>query len=202
MRLFLARHGETTWNLEHRLQGRADTPLTDRGRAQARALAALLADEPLAAVYASPLQRAAETARPLALRRGLVPELRPELVEIGYGVLEGRTADDPDAEIRALFAARKRDPIGFRPPGGGETYAELRDRLVPFVAELQGRHAGETVAVIGHRGTNRVLYGLLLGLPLEDCMAFKQKHDRVVEIRPGRVPDCVSHRYAPFAAKE
>jgi broad specificity phosphatase PhoE len=203
MRVFLARHGETSWNVEHRLQGRSDIGLTARGEAHARALAALLHDVPLDAVFTSPLRRSIDTARPLVEARQLPVEIRPELVEMNYGRLEGHTATDPDPEIRRLWKARKADLLAFRAPGG-EIYPEVRDRIAPFVDELRQRFIGRSVLVVGHRGTNRVLLALLLGWPLEASLEFRQKHDLVVEIRPGSVPACVEHRYAPAAepAKE
>jgi broad specificity phosphatase PhoE len=199
MHLFLARHGETTWNVEHRLQGQSDIGLTACGEAHARALAALLHDVPLDAVFTSPLRRSIDTARPLLEARQLPAEIRPELVEMNYGRLEGHTATDPDPEIRRLWRARKADPLAFRAPGG-ETYAEVRDRVAPFVAELQQRFAAGRVLVVGHRGTNRVLLALLLGWPLAASLEFRHQHDRVIEIRPGETPDRVEHRYAPAAA--
>lgn len=198
MRIFLARHGETEWNAEHRLQGRCDTRLTPRGEEHARALQELLAAVPLDAVYASTLCRTAETARPLAAAHGLPVETRPELQEMSYGILEGRTAADPDPHVRGLWKARKADPLRFKAPGG-ESYAELQARVAPFVAELAARHAGDTVLVVGHRATNRVLLGLLLGLSLEESIRFKHKHDVVLEIRPAAEPACIEHRYAPVA---
>jgi len=195
VRVFLARHGETTWNAEHRLQGRADTQLTERGHEHGRALAALLAATPLDAIYTSTLRRTIDTAAPIAEAQHLLPQERIELVEMSYGALEGRTAADPDPEIRRLWKARKADPVHFRAPGG-ETYAGLQARLLPFVAELRSRHANGTVLVIGHRATNRVLRALLLGLPLADSLAYKAKHDCVLEIRSGMDPEWIEHRYS------
>ena len=200
MRIYLARHGETEWNAEHRLQGRSDIRLTARGEEHAAALAMLLRSIALEAVYTSTLRRTRDTARPLAAALGMQPEPRPALDEMSYGSLEGHTGKDPDPEIQALWAARKADPLHFRAPRG-ETYAELRDRLLPFVAELRTRHAGGAALVVGHRATNRVLRALLLGLSLEESLAFKAKHDCVLEIRPGMEPVCIEHRYAPVVER-
>lgn len=200
MRVFLARHGETTWNAEHRLQGRSDTPLSPRGLEHAQSLAAFLADRLLHAVYTSSLRRAADTAAPAAAGHSLVAVPRADLVEIGYGILEGRTARDPDAEIRRLWAERKRDPLRFRAPGG-ESYAELWQRVQGFVDEIRRRHAGDTVLVVGHRATNRALYGHLLGLDIEASLQLKQKHDCLLEIDTGGEPACIVHRYAPVAER-
>lgn len=198
MRVFLARHGETEWNAERRLQGRTDTRLSPRGEAHARALAALLADEPVEAIYTSSLRRTRDTAQPLAQALGLVVQTRPDMDEMSYGVLEGRRPDDPDPAIQALFAARKADRLGFRVPGG-ETYAEVKARVLRFATELRARHAGGTVLVIGHRATNRVLWSVLMERPLEECFALKHKHEQVLEIRPGPVPQCTDRRYGMAA---
>ena len=198
MRVFLARHGETEWNAEHRLQGRSNTRLTPRGEAHARALAELLRDEPLNAIFTSTLGRTIATAKPLATARGITAEARPELVELSYGVLEGRTAEDSDPEFVRLWAERKRDPLRFRAPGG-ETYAELAVRVGRFVDEIRARFPDGSLLVVGHRATNRTLLALLLGMPLEESLRFKHKHETVLEIRPGMDPACIEHRYAPVA---
>jgi broad specificity phosphatase PhoE len=199
MRVFLARHGETEWNAEHRLQGRSDTRLTMQGHTHARALAELLAGEKIDAIYTSTLRRTIETAAPLAAARSLRPEARSELDEISYGVLEGHAAHElEDPKLRDLWEARRRDKLGFKAPGG-ESYEELRARVAPITDELRLRHAGDTVLIVGHRATNRVLLGLLLGLSLEETIRLRQKHDCVLEIRPDQEPACIEHRYAPVA---
>ncbi|HZM17408.1 MAG TPA: histidine phosphatase family protein [Candidatus Krumholzibacteria bacterium] len=194
MRIFLARHGETTWNQENRLQGRIDTALSTRGVAQAEALASLLAAQPITAIYTSTLRRSRDTAKPLAARLGLEVRARFELDEMSYGILEGSLVHAPGSEFEPLYTARNADPLAFRPPGG-EAYADVHVRLVPFVAELRARHAGEAVLVIGHRATNRVLWALLLERPLAECIALKHKHDRILEFHLGAVPECIEHRY-------
>lgn len=198
MRVFLARHGETEWNAERRLQGRTDTRLSARGEAHARALAAFLGSEPIEAIYTSTLRRSRDTAQPLAQQLGLVTEARPEMDEMSYGVLEGRQPHEADPAIQALFVARKADRMGFRAPGG-ETYPEVLARILPFGAELRARHPHGTVLVIGHRASNRVLWSVLMERPLEECFALKHKHEQVLEIRPGPVPECIDRRYAMAA---
>ena len=91
MRLLLVRHAESVGNHELRLQGRAEFPLTDRGRRQADALAAALAEAPVRAVYSSPIRRALDTAEAIAARRGLTVEVRPALQEYDFGELSGLT---------------------------------------------------------------------------------------------------------------
>src|SRR5262245_65615545 len=97
--LLLTRHGETDWNREHRVQGHTDVPLNENGREQARALAERLVDVPLAAIYASDLARARETAEIVARRLGLGVVLDPGLREKNFGSWEGLT----DVEIAERF---------------------------------------------------------------------------------------------------
>lgn len=164
--VLLARHGETDWNAERRFQGHADRPLNARGRAQAEALAERLAPAPLAAVYASDLARARETAEIVARRHGLPVVTRPDLKEVDVGSWSGLTTDE----------ARTRHPEAFSrwrdegQPGwaDGETYEEMRARALRAVLEIGAEHAGETVLVVAHGGTIRALLATALGLDVHE----------------------------------
>jgi probable phosphoglycerate mutase len=150
IRLALLRHAPTAWNRAGRLQGRRDLPLDAAARADLAALA-LPAAWQGAEVVASPLVRAVETATILTGRR---PRLEPALMEIDWGAWEGLCA----AELRAEPASGYRDiehwGWDFRPPGG-ESPAELRARLLPFLAGL----TRDTLAVT-HAGVIRCLLAL------------------------------------------
>lgn len=194
MQLFLARHGETDWNAEHRLQGQANRPLTALGLVQAEALRDLLAARPIAAIYASPLQRTMATAAPLAAALGLVVQRREAMLEIDYGVLEGHTKDTvAGSELAEMWRARQKNPLAFDAPGA-ETYEILRDRVRPFATELLERHAHDTIVVIGHRASNRALLALLLDRPLSEVVKLKQKNADVLEICPQGDPELQTHR--------
>src|SRR5512135_1407354 len=89
-RIFLVRHGETDWNRTRRFQGRSDLPLNQKGRDQAHALALALKEEPLAAIYSSPLARAMETANVIKVFHPLAPLFAEQrLLEMNLGDLEG-----------------------------------------------------------------------------------------------------------------
>ena len=194
MQLFLARHGQTDWNAEHRLQGQANRPLTDLGLAQAQALCQLLADRPITALYASPLQRTRDTAAPLAAALGLEVQPRDAMLEIDYGILEGNTKESVvGTELEDLWMARKRNPLAFDAPGA-ETYEILRQRVQEFADELRQRHANDTIAVVGHRASNRALLAVLLDRPLTEVVKLKQKNGDVLEICPGGDPELQIHR--------
>jgi len=146
--LLLARHGETDWNREHRIQGKTDVPLNDEGRAQAAALAEELAAEPLDAVYASDLARARDTARAVAERHDLDVVELPELRERDFGTWEGLT----DVEILERFPEARQ-----RPWGDAETREQMTERVLAAVHDIAARHAGCRVLVVTHGGPIRAL---------------------------------------------
>ncbi|WP_323031502.1 histidine phosphatase family protein [Brachymonas denitrificans] len=166
-RLLIIRHGETAWNAERRIQGHTDIPLNDTGRQQARALAEALNDSPIHAVYCSDLQRAEETGRIIASSHDARVITTPQLRERHFGHIEGKTFIDfevhfPDESMRW----RKRDP-NWAPPGGGESLADLRDRIVQTVNDIGRQHNGEHVAIVSHGGVLDVLYRAAARLGLQ-----------------------------------
>jgi broad specificity phosphatase PhoE len=164
LRLLLARHGQTEWNLHARLQGQTDTALSELGERQARALSRRLEHEAVRAVYASDLQRAWRTAELAVAGYGLPPVVRdPAWRELSFGVWEGLTYDEVTAGDPALAARRLEDPADTAPPGG-ETLSQLAERLLPAAERLRAAHDGETVLVVTHGGPLRVLACALLGL--------------------------------------
>jgi uncharacterized phosphatase len=141
----LVRHGETDWNRERRIQGSTDIPLNDTGREQARATGVLLASRRWTALVASPLSRAAETARLIGAEVGLgEPELEPRIAERDYGQAEGLTGP----EIDAMF------PDGADVPGR-EPREAVAERAVAALHDLAARHPGEAVIVVAHGGVIR-----------------------------------------------
>jgi len=159
--ILLARHGESDWNATRRWQGRADRPLTDRGRKQARALAARLAHIELDAVYSSDLRRARETAEEVARSQELEVIAVPDLAEVDVGSWSGLTRAE----------AEERFPEGFRRwlegyPGwtDGETYDQMVDRVLPALRRIVAEHEGGRVLVVSHGGPIRAIHGAALAL--------------------------------------
>ncbi|MBM3458638.1 MAG: histidine phosphatase family protein [Armatimonadetes bacterium] len=163
-RLLLIRHGETDWNREQRVQGHQDALLSELGVRQAECLADWLDWRP-AVIYASPLQRAWRTAE--LLTDGSVPLIpEPRLREVGMGRFEGLTTREIQMRYPVAWAAWRRDAIRHRPPEG-EGLLALQERAVEALAERLPQHPGETVALVMHGGTVRVLVCALLGVPIE-----------------------------------
>lgn len=162
-RIFALRHGQTAWNAEQRLQGHTDIPLDAIGRLQAERLARALADEPLAAIYSSDLQRALATAQAVAGTTGAAVTADPQLRERAFGRFEGRVYADitrlwPDEAERW----RRREP-DFR-PGGGESLVEFHRRCIPAVSGWAARHPGQAIAIVAHGGVLDCLYRAATGL--------------------------------------
>ncbi len=151
------RHGETAWNREGRLQGHLNEPLNALGLRQAERVGVALADQPVVAVYASDLDRAAVTARHIAEPHGLTVRVDTRLRERAFGVHEGKLwADIESAFPEDALRWRRRDPSYA--PEGGESLIALSERVVGAVSELAAAHPGQTIAVVAHGGVLDCLY--------------------------------------------
>lgn len=164
LRLLLIRHGRSTWNAEGRIQGHADPPLDEVGREQARRLAERLREETLAALYASPLRRAQETAEIIgqALDLPVVPDER--LREYDTGDITGLTREQIVARYPDLAQRWREDPESVEIPGE-EGSAPFQARVVAAFDEILSRHEEGTVGVVAHGGTLGTYLNHLIGLP-------------------------------------
>jgi len=186
--LYLLRHGETEFNVAGRLQGQLDSPLTARGRTQARAHGALLKTliaEPAAwRVVASPLGRTMDTARLACAELGLSEtaiETDPRLQEIAFGDWEGLTWAEAEARDPDRWAERERDRWGFVVPGG-ESYEMVALRAEAFLEEPRGN-----TIVVSHGGTGRVLRGLYTRLAPEQIKTLEQPQDALHRLTQGTI---------------
>lgn len=161
-RVFLIRHGATTLTAEDRFAGETDVPLSDDGREQARRLAARLSGENISSVFASPLGRTIETARILAEPLGHDVQARDGLREISHGRWEQLTRREVEERFPEEAAEWERDPYTFA-PAGGESGLMVTARALPVLVEIVRKHAGETVLVVSHKATIRLLVSSLLG---------------------------------------
>jgi broad specificity phosphatase PhoE len=163
IRLYLARHGRTAWNLERRFQGATDIPLDDVGRAQALELANALRGR-FETVIASDLTRASETAQIVADAQGLkLLALDPDLRERGYGKLEGLTAEECAAQYPEVWNAPGRDR-NFLPPGGEpveEVGVRVTRGVLRCIERLRGRH--QSALVVSHGTALRIFLEALTG---------------------------------------
>lgn len=166
--LILIRHGETNWNRERRMQGQTDTPLSERGRAQAEAVGQRLARHPFSALYSSDLARAWDTAAAIARAsvQGHAIRREPALRERTFGILEGLTHDEMAQrypEEHARFNTR--DPDYAVP--GGESPRQFFARSLACLENIARAHAGECVVVVTHGLVLDTLHRAARGLPLD-----------------------------------
>ena len=161
-RVFLIRHGATLLTAEDRFAGATDVELSAEGREQARRLAERLESERIAAVYASPLGRALETAAIIARPHGLEVVRRADLREISHGHWEQMTRREAAERFPEEIAAWEEDPYTFA-PFGGESGLAVTARALPVLIEIVRNHPNEQVIVVSHKATIRLLLSSLLG---------------------------------------
>ena len=162
----MLRHGQTAWNADQRIQGQLDLPLNAHGRWQAEQLARALQGEDIAVIYSSDLQRARETAEPLARVHALPLLTDSGLRERGFGGFEGLTFQEVEAKWPEQAQRwRQRDPdFG---PGGGETLRGFYERSVGCALRLAARHPGQAVVLVAHGGVLDCLYRAATGVDLQ-----------------------------------
>lgn len=188
MTILLVRHGETEWNLQRRFQGRFDSPLTERGVAQARAIGRFLAALPVAAsasLVASPQGRARRTAEIIGEAVGNIAPLHADerLREHSLGSWDGLTYNELDARFPHLFEGEGRHDWYFRAPDG-ESYAALVARIGEWLGEQD-----ETahLIVVAHGLVSRVLRGLYAGLPCAVALTLPVPQDRIFRLSAGKI---------------
>ncbi len=186
--VYLVRHGESQLNLEKRVAGQFDTPLSQEGIRHSQMLAVQLLEVPLTGIYTSALRRTVETARPTAAMHGLLIQSHAGLNEQHFGVLEGRFRDDRDPEARALWEARKHDKRTHRIPGG-ERFIDLAGRVQQVLNDILIHEAGGTILIVGHRNTNRALFGMLMRQSEERWPHLTLKSQCIYRIITGSHPE-------------
>jgi len=184
MKIFLARHGETEMNMEMRLLGKIDSPLTSEGIAHAEKVGNYLKDKGIDLGFSSTLGRSKKTAGIISEKTGLKFEAKNDLDEISYGILEGLTRAESDEKFPGIWETRLLDRFNFELEGA-EDYSDVEKRLKPFVDELKERYSDRNVLIVGHFNTNRVMLGLLLGLSHEKVVTIDVPHSIVYEIEMG-----------------
>ncbi len=161
-RVFMVRHGATVLSAEDRFAGATDVALSDEGREQTRRLAERLSGEKITAIFASPLGRTVETAQILAAPHGLEVQTRDGLREISHGRWELLTRREVEERFPEEAAEWEKDPYTFAPKGG-ESGLAVTARALPVLIELVRQCSDQTILVVSHKATIRLLLSSLLG---------------------------------------
>jgi broad specificity phosphatase PhoE len=178
MRVYLARHGETTWNLAGRYQGRRESALTSLGMQQAFALAGAMSEADVQRVVSSPLLRCSATAQPSAERLGVPLELDDRLIEIAHGTWEGRLREEIAANDPVRYHAWRHDPahVQFE---GGESCVQVLERWRAFAAAL---HPAGPTLVVTHDAVVRAALVDAAGVSLDDFWRWKVENGAYAEL--------------------
>ena len=162
MILYVVRHGEAVWNNENLICGSTDSPLTEKGSAQAAALAPHMPK--VERFLCSPLSRARETAEILNRGTGLAIKIEPRLIEQDFGSFEGM-----DRGTEAFLAAKKEPACRFP---GGESSFETAARVYGLLNELKAEGSEETVLLVCHGAVMRIIETYFRDMPLSEFYRF------------------------------
>jgi probable phosphoglycerate mutase len=186
--LILVRHGQSTWNSEHRIQGQLDPPLSDEGRRQAERVGQRIAGRPFVSLYSSDLKRAFETALAIEAATGLQAESMQGLREIFLGEWEGLRTDDLARRFPEAWSSWTEEPNWDLVPGG-EGAARFETRVAAALDEILGRHAQGDVVVVTHGGVIQIALHRVIGRPSRGLFPFKIQNASisVIERRDGRM---------------
>ncbi|GAB4575372.1 MAG: histidine phosphatase family protein [Anaerolineae bacterium] len=184
----LVRHGQTDWNIEGRYQGQIGPGLNAKGRDQAAATARSLIGREASALYTSDLARALETAQIIGAALGLTPQPDARLRELHQGRWQGMLYADIQREYAEALGRFREDPLHYGPPGG-ETLADLRDRLFAFLQEKAVAHPDQTVIAVTHKLPIALLRCMESGAPLNHVWEYIPENAAAITLRyPVDVP--------------
>ncbi len=163
-RVLMVRHGDTQASQDGRFTGAQDIPLSKDGRVHASELATRLSRYPIDAIYASSMQRAHETAEFIARVHGLTVTPVQEFREVNHGVWDGKNREEIIQQYgQAQVDDYDRDPFGFRPENG-ESGEDVLKRAAPMLSQLVKKHDQQTILVVAHKTTNRLLICKFVGI--------------------------------------
>ena len=161
-RIYLIRHGATELSVEDRFAGAIDALLSDVGRDQARRLGKRLGQDPVHAAYASPMTRTMETARLIVEPHGIDVTPVDGIREIAHGRWEGKKRAEVEREFPDEYARYEEDPFSFAPVEG-ESGLQVTARALPALLNIVEEHPNQSVVMVSHKATIRLLLSTLLG---------------------------------------
>ncbi|TGE32381.1 histidine phosphatase family protein [Desulfosporosinus sp. Sb-LF] len=181
-RIILTRHGQTLWNTEGRVQGTLDSPLTEKGILQARSLAFRLRDEGIEHIYSSDSLRAVGTAEEIRRELGLERlSTDSALREFGFGEWEGRIWQELRVEYPEIFKIWDSEPHLVTTPGG-ENMEIVQKRAWKFLQHIIKAHQGQTVCLVTHGLTLKLLVTKALGFEVHEWAKTPWQHNTALNI--------------------
>ncbi|MCR5744132.1 MAG: histidine phosphatase family protein [Lachnospiraceae bacterium] len=168
MILYIARHGQTDYNVQDRVCGVSEGMLTDYGREQARALGEKIRQVHIDKVYVSPLKRAIETAELALMGTGLDYEIEPRLIEHNFGECEGVPRLDPTFQ----FAKKN---LGVKQPGG-DSFLQLCHRAYGLIEDMRDKHPDESVLFVCHGTLGRAMRTYFVDMSNDDIYEYNMEN--------------------------
>ncbi len=167
--LFIARHGQTKWNVEHRIQGKSDSPLTKLGVKQALQLGKKLSEISLDAIFSSSSKRALRTAQIVNQeQKSDTPlYLENDLMEISLGEWEGMLRSEVDKLYPRMQDIYFNSPSKFQPVGNGETFCQVRERVIKFLNRILEMNSGTNILFVTHTAVVKLILGYFEGRSLD-----------------------------------
>ena len=173
LRIVLVRHGETEWNKINKFQGQSNVELNEKGIAQAEAIALALKEEPLKAIYTSPITRSIETAKIINRYHNVSIEQRDGLKEMNVGDFEGLQPKDLVNDHPQFFGKWFEDPASVRMPNG-ETLQEVQERAWAVVKEIADTYNAGSILLCSHNFVNLMILSKILGLEINHFRRLRQ----------------------------
>lgn len=172
-KVIFIRHGQTSWNKDKKYQGHSDISLNENGLRQAELVGKRLAEEKINAIYSSDLQRACQTAEMIAQHHALPIIRKQELREINFGMWEGLTYQEIMETWPEILRTMYSQPSETCPPQG-ESFNKVRQRVIRALQQCIAKHQNETIVVVSHGGTMRVILCAALGIDLDKMWFIRQ----------------------------
>lgn len=180
--VYLARHGETQWNKQDLFQGTMDSPLTEEGIKHAKDISEYFSDKKINYIFTSPLGRSLETAKVIANSTNAEVIVIPEFHEMHFGIFQGKKGDEVKRQFSEFFTKRQENPYHklFISYPEGESYFDVYLRTIKVLISLLAQH--DNFVIVGHESLNRILRGVIQGMPLIESVARRQKNNEIIAI--------------------
>ena len=173
MKLYIARHGQTTWNVDDLVCGRADVPLTELGHQQAQKLAQSALDKKIDVILCSPLERARHTAQPISDAIGVHIQIDDRLVEFDFGSFDGTSRFGEE-----FVWLRAQMPTRFP---GGESGFDLAYRVYGLLYEIKEKYADKNVLLVCHNCVSRMVRSFFMNMSTEEYGDYHAPNAQLVE---------------------
>lgn len=173
--VYFARHGQTEFNKQKRLQGWKDSPLSDAGKEHSREMGRALKGKSFTPVWVSPLGRAIQTAEIMQEFIGFEYETNDDLREVSFGDWEGNTLPEIDEKFPGMWEERQNNKWSYIPPGG-ESNEHAQERAIRMANQIRKCEPGSQVLIIAHFAINRLILSQFMDIEPSDTMRMNVPH--------------------------